>query len=199
MRLDVYGIILMIWFNMFWYQEWMEFSHSWALNVFPWMESSSFDIRRERHITPLICCRFSTNWIFVWNTGSFQIQSLWKRPIHFNTVVFLTSHTYQSYNRCDTMSLKSIPKDKDTSLFSNSSHFLLNVFSPSISLFHLNTSVNCMHFLYFLFFVWCYVIVLSLNFLSFLHCNFNTSLFDFFFYIIFRSLIWLYHWSVPKL
>ena len=32
-RFDVYGIILVIWFNMFWYQEWMgvEFSHSCAL------------------------------------------------------------------------------------------------------------------------------------------------------------------------
>lgn len=49
--------------------------------------------------------------------GIFSTSLCEKRPIHFNTPVFLTSLTYQSYNRCDTMRLKSIPMDKDTSLF----------------------------------------------------------------------------------
>lgn len=59
----------------------------------------------------------------------------------------------------------------------------MSFFLISKPFFHLNTSVNCMHFLVFIFFffVWCYVFVLSLNFSSFLHCNYNTSLFDLFF------------------
>lgn len=97
---------------------WNWISHSCALNVFPRSESSSFDTRRERHITHSICCRlFYKLDSRVGHSESFQIQSLWKRPINFNTLVFLTSRTYQSYNRCDTMRLKSIPRDKDTSLF----------------------------------------------------------------------------------
>lgn len=131
---------------------------------------------------------FSTNWIFVQGHSLFKNRLCGKkRPIHFNALVFLTSRTYQSYSRCDTMRLKLIPMDKDTSLsakfcFSLNVFFFLSLIDKPF--FHLNTSVNCMHFLVFIlfyfFFVWCYVFVLSLNFSSFLHCNYNTSLFDFF-------------------
>lgn len=41
--------------------------------------------------------------------------------------------------------------------------------------------IACVFCSFFFFFVWCYVVVSSLNFSSFLHCNYNTSLFDLFF------------------
>lgn len=52
--------------------------------------------------------------------------------------------------------------------------FFSLVFLVSISPFHLNTSVNCMHFFFFFGAMFC----IKLEFLIFLHCNYNTSLFD---------------------
>lgn len=105
------------------------------------------------------------------HTEFFQILSLWKRmKRHFNTLVFFTSRIYQSYHRCDTMRLKSIPRDKDTSLFvsvSKKSSLLLAKFLINKPFFTWIPQLIACIFFFFSFFVWCYVFVLSLNFSSF--------------------------------
>lgn len=158
---------------------WNLTSHSCALNVFLWSVSSDFDKRGERHITHSVCCRlFYELDTRVRHSESFQIQSLWKRPIHFNTLVFLTSLTYQSYNRCDTMRLKSIPRDKDTSLFfflsfcSDKFCFLRNVFFFLISkpfFTWIPQLIACIFLFFFFVFLFCLVLCfcIKLEFLIF--------------------------------
>lgn len=112
-RWDVYGIILVIWFHVFWYQERMELiSHSCALCLST--ERIQFWYNEEKDISHVqYAADFSTNWIL------FEYSPYEKgQYISTNTLVFLTSHTYQSYHRRDTMRLKSIPtdEDEDTSL-----------------------------------------------------------------------------------
>lgn len=119
--------------------------------------------------------------------------------------MFLTFSIYQSYNRCDTMRLKWIPRDKDTSLFCLFSVlkkkifcFLLNVFLINKPLFTwIPQLIACISFICFCL-VLCFCI--KLEFLIFLHCNCNTSLFDLFFLFleVFLVLPFISHQAVEK-
>ena len=97
---------------------WNWISHSCALNVFPQSESSSFWYKKRKTYHTFNMLQTFLQIGYSCKTHNlFKYSLCEKRPIHFNTLVFLTSRTYQSWNRCDTMRLKLIPREKDTSLF----------------------------------------------------------------------------------
>lgn len=101
---------------------WSRLNQSCAIDVFPqqiiqfWYE--------EKKLTRSICCRiFYELDTRVWH-GIFSDRLC--EQDQFISTVFLTSLTYQSYSRCDTMRMKSVPEGKDTSLVCGFC-FLLNV------------------------------------------------------------------------
>lgn len=108
-------------------------------------------------------------------TFSTQLDTL---PSHFPRVSLHPTSTKATV--CDTKPTYSSTIRNPSFLCSNK--FRFSHFS-SVSPFHSNTSVNCMHFLVSIIFclvLCCLFFFIKLEFHNFLHCNYNTSLFDFF-------------------